>query len=994
MPHKLPNTLADNALATLPDKFPLRLSPVQGKPRILITCHRNADFDAFASLVGALALYPDAVLLYPGSQEKALHNFYEEALQYLYPFVPAKEIDFTSIELLVVVDTCQSSRIGHVQPLLDRYEALQSPEGTEEIMLPLSLHVWDHHPPAADDLTPTWACIEPLASTSTLLAQMAQRHAVELDCAFATMLGLGIYGDTGSFSYTSTSSAEFLACAWLHTKGMDVTLIAQLLKQSITKEQIAALNQLLENFTLHEMGGLRMVIASAHMDEFLNDFAMIASRFMEIQPCQVFFGICSMENAVHIVARSLADQIDVASVCAELGGGGHSYAASAVVRDQTLPQIKDLILSRMTMQINRMVNAGTLMSSPVVPVYENQTLRQAETIMGRYGFKALPVFLPGTHRCSGIVELSITQRALSHGLGSYPVSAYMQRSFQVVTPQTDLQTIMDIIMGNRQRLVPVISGESPGVLSLTGSEALSKEHEVTGVLTRTDLIRMFTAEGSLPKPRTSGKREKNVARAMTALIPPACIHILKEIGKLGSELNIPVYVVGGFVRDLLLEQKGKHWPDLDIDLVVEGDAAFFARKLAEKFHGTMREHKKFLTALVLFSQENEAEHRQTQSSPHLALQLLKEQEKKNYNPQSHTMLRSHAQEKMARIDIATARLEYYEEPGALPTVELSSLKMDLYRRDFTINAMAIRLNEENFGILVDYFDGQNDIKQKRIRMLHALSFVEDPTRALRAVRFEQRYGFRIGQQAERLIRNALELGLIDKLSGARIVAELESMMEEKNPLPCFVRMQEFDMLAAIAPPFALNAAKQELLASMLDVLDWHSMLYLSEEPDKIQLLILVLCRGHNTQDFLDVLSRLALIHPMREQLLETRSSIIDVLPQLEKWHDREGLVSELADLLRNFPLEALLYLAARVEDEELKKKLTLYIYKWRFEKADISGEEILALGLPRGPQIGELLKMARAAKLDNIAPSHDAQWELVKEWAAPMLAAQAAQKAQ
>ncbi len=963
----------------MPD-FPLRMPPVDAKPRVLITCHRNADFDALASLVGALLLYPDAVLLYPGSQEKTLHSFCEEKLQSVYPFLPAKEIDFDAIEILVLVDTCQTSRISHAQPLLDRYDAWKNGESVS----PLVVHVWDHHPSSADDIEPTWSCIEPLASTATLLTQSVQNHHIPITPPFATLLGLGIYGDTGSFAYNSTTVAEFLSAAWLLEHGMDVAQIAQLLKHSITKEQIAALNQLLENFTLHEMGGLRMAIASAHMEEFVNDFATLATRFMEIQPCQVFFGICGMENAIHVVARSQIEHIDVASVCAELGGGGHSYAASAVVRNQTLPQIKDLILSRMTMQINRMVNAGALMSAPVVSVHENQSLREAETIMGRYGLKALPVFLQNTSLCVGILELSIAQRALNHGLGSYTVSAYMQRNFLVVTPQADLQCIMDIVMGNRQRLVPVIKGESPGTLSLTGADALSHKREVMGVLTRTDLIRMFTDEGSLPKPRSEGKREKNLSRAMSAMLPPACIRILKEIGKLGSELKIPVYVVGGFVRDLLMEQKGKHWPDLDIDLVVEGEAAFFARKLAEKFHGTMREHKKFLTALVLFPQEAETETVRDASPPQMALQLLETKPEKS--PQTRQMPDRQAPEKMARIDIATARLEYYEEPGALPTVELSSLKMDLYRRDFTINAMAVRLNEENFGTLVDYFDGQSDIKHKRIRMLHALSFVEDPTRALRAVRFEQRYGFRIGQQAERLIRNTLELGLIDKLSGPRIMAELGAMMEEKNPLPCFVRMQEFDMLFAISPSLALNAGKQELLMRVLDVLDWHSMLYLPEQPEKNLLLILALCKGVNTQDFADVLSRLALIRPMREKLLEIRAGIMAILPQIEKWHAQEGRVSDLAELLRTFPLEGLLYLAGRVEDEELKKKLTLYIYKWRFEKADISGEELLALGVPRGPRIGELLKMARAAKLDGIAPTHDAQWELVKEWTAPDMA--------
>lgn len=137
------------------------------------------------------------------------------------------------------------------------------------------------------------------------------------------------------------------------------------------------------------------------------------------------------------------------------------------------------------------------------------------------------------------------------------------------------------------------------------------------------------------------------------------------------------------------------------------------------------------------------------------------------------------------------RLEYYTSPAALPTVELSSIKMDLYRRDFTINAMAVQLDDKHFGQLVDFFDGQEDIRRKRIRVLHALSFVEDPTRALRAVRFEQRYAFRIGPQCDRLIRNALELGLMERLSARVYAMNWNSCLRRRTRSCCFSRMQEF-----------------------------------------------------------------------------------------------------------------------------------------------------------------------------------------------------------
>ena len=171
----------------------------------------------------------------------------------------------------------------------------------------------------------------------------------------------------------------------------------------------------------------------------------------------------------------------------------------------------------------------------------------------------------------------------------------------------------------------------------------------------------------------------------------------KKIGKTAEDFNYNAYVIGGFVRDLFLYRSNE-----DIDVVIEGDGIAFARQFSKEMGTRVHTHEKFGTAVVIF-------------------------------PDGF------------KIDVASARMEYYKFPAALPTVEMSSLKLDLFRRDFTINTLAIELNPEKFGKLLDFFSAQKDIKDKVLRVLHNLSFVEDPTRVFRALRFEQRFGFTIGK---------------------------------------------------------------------------------------------------------------------------------------------------------------------------------------------------------------------------------------------------------
>ncbi len=871
----------------------------------LVTCHANADYDAFAALIAAGHLYPDSALLFPGTQEKSLQKQLAALPAGRYPFVERQDVPWDNVHLLVVVDTAQKTRLEHVRPLLER-------EGME-------IHIWDHHPATADDVPCARRMVEGAGSCTTLLVRELRARSLGVPADSATWMGLGIYGDTGSFTFASTQPEDFTAAAWLRTQGMDVNAIAEIAVPEITSLHVQALNDLLESAQAFTFSGVPVTIAAASMREYLGDFAQLAQRLMEMQKIDVLFAVGGMADRVQVVARSRNDLINVGAICARLGGGGHAYAASASVRDMTLTQVKDAIYQEVYAQTSAQKLARDYMTAPAIGIEANRSIHDADELMLHFGLKAVPVFTPGTRRCVGILDAQIASRAANHGLGAVPVDTYMQRKIITIAPDAGLQSITDTIIGARQRLVPVV-----------------ENGEVAGVVTRTDLINIF-ADGTGPaiSPDKNIRKERNLAKVIQDRLSANARAMLVRAGQLGDRLNMPVYAVGGFVRDLLMEL-----PNQDVDLVVEGDGIAFARALADELGGRLREHQKFLTAVVIWTDEKGREQ---------------------------------------HVDVATARLEYYEYPAALPTVELSSIKMDLFRRDFTINALAIRLSHGHFGRLVDFFGGQSDLKKKVVNVLHTLSFVEDPTRCLRAVRFEQRYNFTLGAGTEKLFRNALQLGLMDRLSGSRLFHEIQRICQEENPLACLLRLHELGLLAAVSPHLAITPVKEALLQSLQEIMDWYRLLYFDENPRPWFVYLMALCRALSYAEAASVMDRLGLPSNQRQSFLLLRERLRRVLPQVEHWQkemDALGFVdkkSELCTLLTDVPLEGLLYLMAKAEGEPMRRNISRYITQWRREKCDISGADVMALGTPAGPRVGEILRAVLAAKIDGITPTRESQ---------------------
>lgn len=869
-------------------------------PSTLITCHVNADFDAFAALVGAAYLYPDSVLVFPGTQERSLQAFYTDTAYFMYNFKEVKDIQVEALKRVVIVDTRQRSRVPHdVHAIIDR-------EGME-------VHLWDHHPDSNDDIVTNFSHCESLGATTTLLIREIRARQLEVSCQDATVLGLGIYCDTGSFTFASTVPEDYHAAAWLRSLGMDVNMIADLAAHELTSTHIQALNSLLESASTYKINDVPVVMAEVSMESYLGDFAYLAHKLMEMEHFDVLFALGRMEDRVLIVARSRKEAINVGQVCTVFGGGGHAYAASATVRNKTMNQVRDEIFQLLYAQVNPNKFASDYMSSPAVGIEEDRSVRDAQELMLHFGLKAVPVFKANTRECVGILDSQTASRAVSHGLENLRVTEYMQRRVHTVSPQSTLPDLTEIIIEQRQRLVPVV-----------------EDGVVIGVVTRTDMINVFAEEpGRLAVPVKEGGKGRNLAKLMRDRLPKDTLALLEMAGRLAGQLALPIYAVGGFVRDLLLDR-----PNQDIDLVVEGNGIAYARLLAQELHGRVREHQEFLTAVVIFEESPGVER---------------------------------------HIDVATARLEYYEYPAALPTVELSSLKMDLFRRDFTVNALAIRLEKGHFGHLVDFFGGQRDINDKLIRVLHTLSFVEDPTRCLRAVRFEQRYSFKLGAGAERLIKNALHLKLMDRLSGARLFHELKLIFEENDPLSCLQRLDVLGILGAIHPQLTLNPAKLAILTSLKEMLDWYRFLYFDDKPNPWFVYLFGLCRNLTYHEATAIFDRLGIPKTQKSDMLQLRERIRAVHPMVEAWQRETGPVSKLYYLLRNMPLDGLLYMMGRTASDDVRKSLSRYITQWRQEKVDINGDDLRSMGLKPGPIFGKIMRQVLTAKLDGTAGSRDSQ---------------------
>jgi len=863
----------------------------------VITTHLNADFDALASMVAAKKLYPEALLVFPGSQEGNLRDFFVRSSFYFLDFARAKQVNPDEIKRLILVDTRQLSRIGKFA------EAAASGE--------VDIHIYDHHPDSPDDIHGSVEVVRPLGSTTAIMTSILREKNLEPTPQEATIMALGVFEDTGSFTFSSTTPEDFEAAAYLLRRGADLNAVAQIITRELTTEQVALLNDLIASASRFLVNGIEVVIARTQAPQYVADFAVLAHKYMDMENLQVLFALAQMEDRVFVVGRSRLPEVNVGEILTELGGGGHEYAASAAIKDMPLSQVEESLREIIFRRVRPQRRARDIMSFPVKWISPDATLEEAERLLNRYNINALPVISEG--RLLGLISRQIVEKGIYHGLKQHLVRDYMSHPVATVGPEATLAEIRDSLVINKQRLLPVV-----------------QEGEVIGIISRTDLLQILidTGEETEEAQWAQPLRKKNIVNLMRERLPQKILDILTQVGETAEQLGFHAYVVGGFVRDLLLKQE-----NLDVDVVIEGDGIVFAKAFASRYGVRTRVFQKFKTAVLIFPDD-------------------------------------------FKVDVATARTEYYDAPAALPVVEYSSIKMDLYRRDFTINTLAVKLNPREFGTLLDFFGATRDLKERRITVLHNLSFVEDPTRVFRAIRFEQRFGFRISKLTTNLIHNAVKNNFFDRLSGPRLFHELLLILREENPIPAIARLAELNLLQAIHPRLWFDEGTRAMLESVRAVLAWFDLSYLEEKFDRWLVYFLGLVEPLAPEELKEMLSRFKLPPKLEAAILQGKTEADAAL--LKLFRLGEPSRSQIYRLLSPIGTEYLLYMMAKSRQEASKRAISLFFTHLKHLKPEVKGRDLLALGFRPGPLIKEILNMLHEARLNEVVQSKREELELIR----------------
>jgi tRNA nucleotidyltransferase (CCA-adding enzyme) len=780
----------------------------------------------------------------------------------------------------------------------------------------LEVHIYDHHPAHPKDIAGSLEVLREVGATTTILVGLLRDQEAAVTPQEATLFALGIYEETGFLTFTNTTEADFGAAAYCLSHGANLSLVADFIRRELTAEQVGLLNELIRSAETHTVNGVRVVIGTASSDRYVGDLAMLTHKLRDMENINVLFTLVRMDNRVHLVARSRLEMVDVSRIVEPFGGGGHATAASATIKDLTLFQAKERVLRLLRESIRPLTQAQDIMTTPVKAIPERFTIRGAAEIMNRFNLAHLPIIRRGD--MVGLITREVVDKAIFHGLGDAAVHEYMTGEFARVTPEAPLSEVQRLMVERSLGFVPVVKGQ-----------------RLRGAVTRADLLR-HAYEDLLTRPTftTSEDREpagptvRSVANLLANHLPGRVQALLRAAGAVADEIGTRIYTVGGFVRDLLLRHE-----NLDVDLVVEGDGIAFAERLGLRLNAKVASHRKFGTALLTL-------------------------------PDGF------------RVDVATARTEYYEYPAALPTVEHSSIKMDLHRRDFTVNALAVCLNGARYGALLDFFGGQQDLRDKTLRIIHNLSFVEDPTRLLRAARFEDRFGLHLSRHAEQLSANAVHMGLLDKVAGPRVFTELQLILREPRPWAILRRLEALGALAAIHPRFTLGRATEQRLQGVGEVLTWYGLLYLSAQPDPWLVYLLVLLEERPGAEARAVLRRLSPPPKVADGVVRDLARLRALARSLQR--SREAAPSRMYRWLAEVSLEVVLALMAVVGRPELRKAIGNFLSASGRVRPMLRGDDLRALGIQPGPVYRDILNSLLYARLDGHVQSRDDELRFVR----------------
>jgi tRNA nucleotidyltransferase (CCA-adding enzyme) len=866
--------------------------------RIIVT-HEQADFDALASLLGAYLLDDSAIPVLPRRMNRNVRAFvtlYGAEL----PFVDPHDLPPETVESICLVDT-------------------QSMASVRGVSADTRVHIVDHHPIRADIPTSWTISSEDVGATTTIFVEDMQERDDELSMIQATTLLLGIYEDTGSLTYTRTTARDLHAASYLLEQEANLRIASDFLNHPLSGEQQKLYDFLREHLETYPIHGHTVVVGCGSAFGLDEELSTVAHKLRDLLDPDALFMLITTRAGVQMIGRSTSDNIDVAEITARFGGGGHSRAAASLIKGRELDDVHDELIALLPEFIRPAITVAEIMSHSPQVLSPDTPAQEAADRMQRFGYEGYPVVRNG--RVIGLLTRRAVDRAIAHKL-KLTASSLMNAGEVIIHPDDSIDRLQHLMTDTGWGQIPVMDED---------------EGKIIGIVTRTDLLKILTSETARPG-------HLNFAEKLEAAMPAARLALLRLTAEIAYEQKAALYIVGGFVRDLILER-----PSQDFDLVVEGDAIALARQLQENYGGRLTTHARFGTAKWMIANIRDK-----------LARALKQPERASDLPEF--------------LDLISARTEFYTHPTALPTVERGSIKLDLHRRDFTINTLALRLDGKHYGELQDYWGGLNDLKEGLVRVLHPLSFVDDPTRMLRAVRFEGRLGFHIEARTLELLVEARPL--VGQVSGDRIRHELDHILDIDQRVISLERLAELGLLTEIHPNLDWDAVSRQNL-EMLD--------FINSKP--LHGIKLELGKGNN-------LRKLAYILWFIHQPVEKTQAILrklrypttqvkDVLVASRLWKDlpwvANAKLSMIANRLEDVPPIAIYasYLAAR--DDTICNNFQAYLNRLNTITPKVTVEDLRQQGLPPGPVYKRILGAIRDGWLDGKIENNDQEQAYLDE---------------
>ena len=618
---------------------------------------------------------------------------------------------------------------------------------------------------------------------------------------------------------------------------------------------------------------------------------------------------------INIIARSVEGVLNVKEFLAPYGGSGPFQAGSATITDRDAKKVLDEIEKRLHEAIAPMVKVTDIMTSPVIAVNPDARVEEGYRTMLRFGIKSLPV-ANSEGEVVGMMTRKDLDKAHLHGLDRAKISDFMTQGIISLSSEASID--------EAHRMMATYGFEKMPVLDSSG--------RLVGTLSRADLLKSLYHSGQFAGEDTARDSSgflwvENVAHLMEDAFSLKTLSLLRRVGAKAHELGMKAYLVGGTVRDILM---GVH--NVDIDISVEGDAETLVSSWDEPgCKATL--HGRYKTGTITFPDGE-------------------------------------------KVDVATARREFYEYAAATPTVQNSSLKQDLGRRDFTVNAMSISLSEDDWGMLTDNYGGRADLKDKLLRILHNLSFVEDPSRVLRGIRLEQRLNMSFEDNTLRLLKSAVRGGLLELLSTTRVRAELELISKEACFRKIVMRMCELGVWSAMFP--GMNVT--ENAAERLHIMEHFMPQVLKHGVDFKGMEWLIKMAIVFTESKSDVkfsaMDRMNLNPNERDQLTKCFMQ----WPNVEKFCSGKKSIknSEAYLFFKEYGPVPLIYWLTCLKTPEARRLIINHMEVWTNVKGEYTGKDLQAMGF-KGKEIGDTLNAIKLAIIDDEIKNHDDEIRFVDE---------------